>query len=423
MTVPPAATAAIRRTVDAVWRMEAARLIGALARQVRDVALAEDLAHDALVAALEQWPAAGVPERPGAWLLAVARRRYVDGVRRQVTLERKVEQLGRELQEDEDPMADLELEPTVSDDVLRLMFVACHPVLSPEARVALTLRMVGGLTTEEIARAFVVPVPTMAARITRAKKALADAGVPFEVPVGAELQARLAAVLDVVYLVFNEGYTATSGTTWARPALCAEAMRLGRMLCGLAPASADTFALVALMEIQASRLRARVSAAGTPVTLLDQDRGRWDRTLITHALAALQRAEALGASGTYYLQAAIAACHARARTAAQTDWAAIAGLYAVLAAQTGSPIVELNRAVAVSMGTGPGYGPADALEIVDGLRTLPALRSYHLLPSVRGDLLVRLGRLEEARTEFVAAAGLTANGQEQALLLARAADC
>jgi predicted RNA polymerase sigma factor len=279
------------------------------------------------------------------------------------------------------------------------------------------------LTTEEVARAFVVPVPTMAARITRAKKALADAGVPFEVPDGDQLHARLAAVLEVVYLVFNEGYTATSGQSWTRPALCAEAMRLGRMLCGLAPASADAFALVALMEIQASRLRARVSAAGTPVTLLDQDRARWDRTLITHALAALERAAALGGSGSYFLQASIAACHARARFAADTDWPAIAALYATLAAQTGSPIVELNRAVAVSMGTGAGYGPAPALEIVDGLRTVPTLRTYHLLPSVRGDLLVRLGRPQEARAEFLAAAGLTANEQERALLLARAADC
>jgi RNA polymerase sigma-70 factor, ECF subfamily len=409
----------VERTIDAVWRMEAARLIAGLARVVRDVGLAEDLAQDALVAALEQWPQSGVPDNPGAWLMAVARRRGVDTIRRRVTLERKVEELGRDLTETENPMDDIEIETQVSDDVLRLMFTACHPVLSPEARVALTLKMIGGLATEEIARAFVVPVPTMAQRIVRAKKTLADAGVPFEIPSGQELAARLEAVLEVVYLVFNEGYTATSGSSWTRPELCAEAMRLGRILCGLAPREAEAFGLVALMEIQASRLRARVGPSGEPITLLDQDRTRWDRVLITHALDALARAESLGGSGPYVLQASIAACHARAGTAEDTDWDRIASLYAILAAQTGSPIVELNRAVAVTMAQGPEAG----LAIVDELRSSPALRGYHLLPSVRGDLLFKLGRTDEARTEFTAAAAMTGNEQERALLLSRAASC
>lgn len=407
-----------RRTIDAVWRMEAARLIAGLTRVVRDVGLAEDLAQDALVAALEQWPESGIPDNPGAWLMSVARRRGVDAIRRRVTLERKVEELGRDLTETEDPMADIEIETTVPDDVLRLMFTACHPVLSPEARVALTLKMIGGLSTEEIARAFVVPVPTMAQRIVRAKKALGDAGVPFEIPTGAALTERLDSVLEVVYLVFNEGYTATSGSSWARPALCAEAMRLGRILCGLAPREAEAFGLVALMEIQASRLRARVGADGEPVTLLDQDRTRWDRVLINHALGALARADTLGGTGPYVLQASIAACHARAATADDTDWDRIASLYATLAAVTGSPIVELNRAVAVAMAAGPAAG----LEIVEDLRSHPALRTYHLLPSVRGDLLVRLGRTAEARAEFAAAAELTNNEQERALLRRRAAE-
>jgi RNA polymerase sigma factor (sigma-70 family) len=409
----------VRRTIEAVWRMEAARLIAGLARVVRDVGLAEDLAQDALVAALEQWPEEGVPDNPGAWLMAVARRRGVDAIRRRVTLERKVEQLGRDLTDTEDPMDDIEIGPTVQDDVLRLMFAACHPVLSPEARVALTLRMIGGLSTEEIARAFVVPVPTMAQRIVRAKKALSDAGVPFEIPSGDELAARLASVLEVVYLVFNEGYTATAGSSWTRPALCAEAMRLGRILCGLAPGASEAFGLVALMEIQASRLRARVAADGSPVTLLDQDRTRWDRVLINHALRALEHAEQLGGTGSYVLQAAIAACHARAATAQATDWRRIAELYEQLAIATGSPIVELNRAVAVAMADGPAAG----LAIVDELRDNPALRTYHLLPSVRGDLLVKLGRPTEARAEFEAAAAMTANEQERALLLRRAASC
>jgi predicted RNA polymerase sigma factor len=351
--------------------------------------------------------------------MAVARRRGVDAIRRRVTLERKVQELGRDLSETEDPMADVEIEPTVQDDVLRLMFTACHPVLSSEARVALTLKMVGGLSTEEIARAFVVPVPTMAQRIVRAKRALADARVPFEIPTGAALQERLASVLEVVYLVFNEGYTATAGASWARPALCGEAMRLGRMLCGLAPQEPEAFGLVALMEIQASRLRARVAPDGSPVTLLDQDRTQWDRVLIRHALGALERAEALGGSGPYVLQAAIAACHARAATADDTDWARIAALYATLAVGTGSPIVELNRAVAVAMAEGPAAG----LAIVDGLRSHQALKNYHLLPSVRGDLLLKLGRRDEARVEFEAAAAMTGNDQERELLLSRAASC
>jgi len=409
----------VQRTIEAVWRMEAARLIAGLARVVRDVGLAEDLAQDALVAALEQWPESGVPDNPGAWLMAVARRRGVDTIRRRVTLERKVEELGRELVEVENPMDEIEIVPTVQDDVLRLMFTACHPALSPEARIALTLKMIGGLATEEIARAFVVPVPTMAQRIVRAKKALSDAGVRFEMPSGEEMAARLPSVLEVVYLIFNEGYAATSGTSWTRPALCAEAMRLGRILCGLAPNEPEAFGLVALMEIQASRLRARVAADGAPITLLDQNRALWDRVLINHALQALARAESLGGSGPYLLQAAIAACHARANVPEQTDWQQIASLYEQLALRTGSPVVELNRAVAVAMSDGPAAG----LGIVDDLRADPALRGYHLLPSVRGDLLFKVGRLAEARAEFEAAAAMTSNEQERQLLLSRAARC
>ncbi len=399
--------------------MESARLVGALVRSVRDLALAEDLAQDALVAALEQWPESGVPDNPGAWLMAVARRRAVDGVRRQVTLERKLTQMGRDLPPETDPVDELEFDKHVGDDVLRLMFTACHPVLTPEARVALTLRLVAGLTTDEIARAYVVSTPTMAARITRAKKSLAAAQVPFEVPVGDELDRRLGSVLEAVYLVFNEGYTATAGAAWARPTLCAEAMRLGRMLAALAPDSAEAHGLVALMEIQASRLPARVSPSGEPVRLLDQDRGRWDRLLITHALAALSRGLELGGRGEYLLQASIAACHARAPRAEDTDWAAIAALYGVLVELTGSPIVELNRAVAVAMADGPAAG----LAIADDLQDLPALREYHLLPSVRGDLLFKLGRFAEAAAEFGRAAALTGNEAERALLLARAAEC
>ncbi|HEX3336360.1 MAG TPA: RNA polymerase sigma factor [Jatrophihabitans sp.] len=410
----------IERTVEAVWRIEAARLIAGLARTVRDVGLAEDLAQDALVAALEQWPGSGVPDNPGAWLMAVAKRRYVDTVRRQVTYERKLDEIGRDLTDFENPMDEIEIEPHVSDDVLRLMFTACHPVLSAEARVALTLKMIGGLSTEEIARAFLVPTPTMAQRIVRAKRALADASVPFEVPVGAELAARLASVLEVVYLVFNEGYAATSGSAWTRPTLCDEAMRLGRILAALAPGVPEAHGLVALMEIQASRLRARVAADGSPITLLDQDRSRWDRLLINHALAALARAAGLGGEpGPYVLQASIAACHARAVVAEDTDWPRIASLYAALVAVTGSPIVELNRAVAVGMADGPQAG----LAIVDSLAHEPALRGYHLLPAVRGDLLVRLGRADEARAEFEQAAAMTGNETERDLLLGRAAAC
>jgi RNA polymerase sigma factor (sigma-70 family) len=414
-----AGTSATARTVEAVWRMESARLIGALLRSVSDLGLAEDLAQDALLAALEQWPQTGVPDNPGAWLMAVAKRRAVDRVRREITLERKIAEMGRDLPTGVDPVDDAEFDRHVTDDVLRLMFTACHPVLAPEARVALTLKTVAGLRTEEIARAFVVSTPTMAARITRAKKALAAANVPFEVPVGEELDGRLESVLEAVYLLFNEGYTATAGSAWARPEVCAEAMRLGRMLAAFAPMSAQSLGLVALMEIQASRLLARVSPSGEPVTLLDQDRTRWDRLLITHALDCLSRALALDARATYVLQAAIAACHARAAVAEDTDWTAIAALYGVLVEVTGSPIVELNRAVAVAMADGPQAG----LAVVDGLADVPALREYHLLPSVRGDLLEKLGRFGEAKVEFERAAGLTGNETEQALLLARAAAC
>jgi RNA polymerase sigma factor (sigma-70 family) len=410
-------TSTTARTVEAVWRMQSARLIGALARTVHDVGLAEDLAQDALVAALEQWPRSGVPDNPAAWLMTVAKRRAIDGVRRQVTLERKLVEMGRDVPHAADPADEAEFERHVSDDVLRLMFTACHPVLAPDARVALTLRMVAGLTTEEIARAFVVTTPTMAQRIVRAKRALSAAQVAFEVPVGAELDERMDSVLETVYLLFNEGYAATAGSSWTRPALCAEAMRLGRMLAALAPSSTEALGLVALMEIQASRLRARVSPSGAMVTLLDQDRTRWDRLLITHALSFLDRALALGGRGPYVLQASIAACHARAATAEDTDWALIASLYAVLVEVTGSPIVELNRAVAVGMASGPAAG----LAVVDAVADDPALRAYYLLPSVRGDLLVKLGRSAEARAEFERAASLTSNEAERTLLLARAA--
>ena len=407
---------ATQQAIEAVWRIESARLIAGLARVVRDVGLAEDLAQDALVAALEQWPESGVPDNPGAWLMTVARRRGIDTIRRAVALQGKVELLGRELTDRETPMDEIDIDPHVEDDVLRLMFTACHPVLPIEARVALTLKVVAGLSTEAIARAFLVQTTTMAARITRAKKALTAADVPFEVPVGEDLAARLGSVLEAVYLVFNEGYTATAGERWARPDLCHEAMRLGRMLAALAPDDAETHALVALMEIQASRLRARNGPAGAIVTLDKQDRVRWDRLLITHGLAALERAEALDGRGSYLIQAQIAACHARAPRAEDTDWVRIASLYRDLFALTGSPIVELNRAVAVSMADGPAAG----LAVADELRDVPALRTYHLLPSVRGDLLARLGRSAEARAEFERAAALTSNDAERAHLLARA---
>ena len=409
-------TSATQQAIDAVWRIESARLIAGLARVVRDVGLAEDLAQDALVAALEQWPESGVPDNPGAWLMAVARRRGVDTIRRAVTLQSKVELLGRELSDHETPMDEIEFDAHVEDDVLRLMFTACHPVLSVDARVALTLKMVAGLSTEEIARAFLVQTTTMAARITRAKKALTEADVPFEVPVGEELADRLGSVLEAVYLVFNEGYTATAGEQWARAELCQEAMRLGRMLAALAAGESETHALVALMEIQASRLRARTGPDGEIVTLDQQDRARWDRLLITHGLAALDRAEEIGGTGSYAIQAKIAACHARAPRAEDTDWVRIASLYGDLVALTRSPIVELNRAVAVSMADGPAAG----LAVTDGLLDVAALRSYHLLPSVRGDLLAKLGRSVEARAEFERAAELTSNEAERAHLLARA---
>jgi RNA polymerase sigma factor (sigma-70 family) len=409
------------RVIEAVWRMESARLIAGLARMVRDVGLAEDLAQDALLAALEQWPESGVPDNPGAWLMTAAKRRSIDQLRRRAMLERKHDQLGHELetlQEAAVPDLDAAIDDHIGDDVLRLMFTACHPLLTTEARVALTLRLVAGLTTDQIARAFLVPEPTMAQRIVRAKRTLADARVPFEVPRGAEFDARLSSVLQVIYLVFNEGYSATAGDEWLRPALCEDALRLGRLLAGLVPAEAEVHGLVALMELQASRSAARVAPDGTPVLLLDQDRARWDRLLVTRGLAALERAESLAeARGPYTLQAAIAACHGRARTSDDTDWRRIDALYRELADLTGSPIVELNRAVAVSM----AYGPALALALVDSLRDEPALRSYHLLPAVRGDLLLRLGRSEEARAELERAASLTRNERERALLLERAA--
>jgi RNA polymerase sigma-70 factor (ECF subfamily) len=410
----------VNRAIDAVWRIESARLIAGLARITGDVGLAEDLAQDALVAALERWPQAGVPDNPGAWLMATAKHRAIDMHRRSKRIERKHEQIGHELDaQREMSVSDLDaaLDDDIGDDLLRLMFTACHPVLSTEARVALTLRLLGGLTTDEIARAFVVPEATVAQRIVRAKRTLSEAHVPFEVPRGADRDARLSSVLGVLYLVFNEGYSATAGEDWTRPALCEDALRLGRVLAELAPNEAEVHGLVALMEIQASRLRARTGPSGEPILLLDQDRGKWDQLLIRRGLTALARAEQLGgARGPYALQAAIVACHARARTAAETDWERIVALYDALAELTPSPIVELNRAVAVSM----AYGPALGLELVDALRSEPALKSYHLLPSVRGDLLMKLGRLGEAQSEFEHAASLTRNSRERGLLLERA---
>ena len=413
----------VHRAIDAVWRIESARLIAGLARIVHDVGLAEELAQDALVAALERWPESGVPDNPGAWLMATAKHRAIDRLRRSKRLERKHEELGRQLEARQElAAADFEaaIDDDIGDDLLRLMFTACHPVLSTEARVALTLRLVGGLTTGEIARAFLVPEPTVAQRIVRAKRTLAEARVPFEVPRGAERAARMSSVLEVLYLVFNEGYAATAGDDWMRPALCEDALRLGRILGELAPKEPEVHGLVALMEIQASRLGARTGPSGEPVLLLDQDRARWDELLIHRGLAALERAEKLGGTlGPYALQAAIAACHARARIAAETDWARIAGLYGALAQLTPSPVVELNHAVAIAM----AFGPAAGLERVDALTSEPSLKGYHLLPSVRGDLLSRLGRFEEARTEFERAATLTRNARERELLLGRAAAC
>jgi len=410
------------RAVDAIFRIESAKLIAGLARMVRDVGLAEDLAQDALVAALETWPKSGVPDNPGAWLMATAKHRGIDRLRRNKLLERKHEELGRDLEarQNAGPDLDAAIDDDVGDDLLRLVFTACHPILASEARVALTLRLLGGLTTEEIARAFLVPEATVAQRIVRAKRTLAEARVPFEVPRGAELAVRLTSVLEVIYLIYNEGYSATAGDDWMRPALCEDALRLGRILAELAPSEPEVHGLVALMEIQSSRAAARVDASGAPVLLLDQDRGRWDQLLIGRGLAALERAEKLsGVLGPYGLQAAIAACHARSRTGAETDWKRIAALYEVLARLAPSPVVELNRAVAVSM----AFGPAAGLEIVDALTSEPTLRAYHLLPSVRGDLLAKLRRLDEARLEFERAAALTRNGRERVMLLDRAAAC
>ncbi|MDW5594915.1 RNA polymerase sigma factor [Conexibacter stalactiti] len=414
---------ATNRAIDAVWRIESARLIAGLTRVVRDVSIAEDLAQDALVAALEQWPQSGIPDNPGAWLMTTAKHRGIDALRRRTTLERKQELIGRELQllqqlDQPDLVAQID---DVEDDVLRLVFMTCHPVLSREARVALTLRLVGGLSTPEIARAFLAAESTVAQRIVRAKRTLSEAQVPFEVPGRDELADRLSAVLEVIYLIFNEGYAATAGEHWTRPALCQDALRLGRILAALLPREAEAHGLLALIELQASRLRARVGPDGAPVLLADQDRARWDGLLVQRGLAELRRAEQLssGGLGPYTLQAAIAACHARARTMEETDWPRIVALYDGLAALTGSPVVELNRAVAVAM----AFGPAAGLELVDALAEEPALRGYHLLPSVRGDLLARLGRAADARAEFLRAAEQCDNERERVLLHDRAAAC
>jgi RNA polymerase sigma-70 factor, ECF subfamily len=411
------------RAIDAVWRIESARIIAGLTRIVRDVGIAEELAQDALVAALEQWPASGIPDNPGAWLMTTAKHRAIDHFRRSRLLERKHQELGRELENQQEmavPDLDAAIDDTVGDDLLRLVFISCHPVLSPEARVALTLRLLGGLTTDEIARAFLVAEPTIAQRIVRAKRTLSEAHVPFEIPRKAELAARLASVLEVIYLIFNEGYAATAGDDWMRPALCEEALRLGRILAELAPQEPEVHGLVALMEIQASRSSARVGPSGEPILLLDQDRSLWDQLLIHRGLAALDRAERLGGmQGPYALQAAIAACHARAHTPDETDWARIVALYATLARAAPSPVVELNRAVAVAM----AFGPAAGLELIDTLTSEPALKAYHLLPGVRGDLLKKLGRFAEAQAEFERAAALTRNARERELLLDRARAC
>jgi RNA polymerase sigma-70 factor, ECF subfamily len=412
---------AVTRAIDAVWRIESPRLIAGLTRIVRDIGLAEELAQDALVAALEQWPTEGVPQNPGAWLMTAAKHRAIDQLRRRKLLERKHEELGRELEEQQ-AQAALEIEraaeDNMGDDLLRLIFTACHPVLAREGRIALTLRLLGGLTTQEIARAFLVPEATVAQRIVRAKRTLAEKKVPFEVPRGDALGERLASVLEVVYLIFNEGYSATAGEHWLRPALCEDALRLGRILAELTPAEPEVHGLVALMEIQASRMRARTGPEGAPILLLDQNRSLWDQLLIHRGLAALARAERLGKRGPYALQAAIAACHARARTANETNWERIASLYEELTGVMPSPIVELNRAVAIGM----AFGPQAGLEVIDALAAEPSLRSYHLLPSVRGDLLAKLGRREEARAEFERAATITQNAQERRLLLERAAE-
>jgi len=414
------------RAIDAVWRIESPRLIAGLTRLVRDIARAEDLAQDALVAALEQWPQSGIPDNPGAWLMATAKHRAIDHLRRNTRLEQKLAQLAPEIAAKEQAVPDYvtAIDDNVGDDLLRLVFISCHPILSTEAQLALTLRMLGGLTTDEIARAFLVPEPTIAQRIVRAKRTLTEARIPFEVPRGSELEARLASVLKVIYLIFNEGYSATAGDDWMRPALCEDALRLGRILAELAPREPEVHGLAALMEIQASRIPARVNSAGEPILILEQNRALWNHVMITRGLTALTRAENLNAQnaaqpGPYSLQAAIAAQHARALTAEATDWNQIVTLYEELARRTPSPIVELNRAVAVAMANGPASG----LEILDTLSTEPTLQNYHLLPSVRADLLQKLGRLEEARTEFARAATLTRNTRERDLLLARASAC
>ena len=413
-----------KRTIDAVWRMESAKITAVLARMLSgDIGLAEELAQDALVTALEQWPGKGIPDNPGAWLMATAKHRAIDRLRHGKLAEEKHAEIARELDEQQEARADdmlAALDDDVGDDMLRLMFTACHPVLSAEARVALTLRLLGGLTTDEIARAFLVPEPTIAQRIVRAKRTLSEANVPFELPRGEDRVVRLASVLDVIYLVFNEGYAATAGEDWMRPALCEEALRLGRILAELAPGEAEVHGLVALMEIQASRLHARTDKTGAPILLLEQNRAHWDWLLVQRGLAALERAEKIsGGRGGYQLQAAIAACHARARRAEDTDWVRIAALYAELAQVSPSPIVELNGAVAIGM----AFGPQAGLDLVDHLGGEPALRNYHLLPSVRGDLLFKLGRLDEARVEFERAAAMTRNAREQKLLLERAGQC
>jgi RNA polymerase sigma-70 factor (ECF subfamily) len=410
------------RAIDAVWRIESPRLIAGLTRMVRDIGVAEDLAQDALVAALEQWPKSGIPDNPGAWLMGTAKHRAIDRFRRSAMQDRKLDEIGREVASKEMAVPDMTsaLDDDVGDDLLRLVFISCHPVLSTEAQVALTLRLLGGLSTGEIARAFLVPERTIAQRIVRAKRTLTEAHVPFEVPRGAELAARLSSVLEVVYLIFNEGYSATSGNEWLRPELCEDALRLGRILAECVPQEPEVHGLVALMEIQASRAKARVGPSGQPILLLDQNRAQWDQLLIRRGFAALQRAEQLGGGlGQYGIQAAIAACHARAATAEDTEWARIVALYDALAQLTPSPIVELNRAVAVAM----AYGPQAGLELVDSLTAEPSLKNYHLLPSVRGDLLTKLGRLPEARAEFEMAATLTRNSRERNLLLERARAC
>ncbi len=411
------------KAIDAVWRIESARIIAGLTRIVRDVGIAEELAQDALVAALQQWPESGIPDNPGAWLMAAAKNRAIDMFRRNKRLQMKHEELGRELQTRQEmavPDFDAALDDDIGDDLLRLIFISCHPVLSTEGRVALTLRLLGGLTTDEIARAFLVPEPTVAQRIVRGKRTLSEARVPFEVPRGPDLAARLSSVLEVIYLIFNEGYSATAGDDWMRPALCEDALRLGRILAELAPQEPEVHGLVALMEIQASRAKARVGPSGEPILLLNQNRSEWDYLLIRRGLAALERAEKLGGMrGPYALQAAIAACHARALTAEETDWASIVALYEVLAQVTPSPIVELNRAVAVAMASGPAAG----LELIDTLVSEPSLQTYHLLPSVRGDFLFKLGRFTEAHEEFERAASLARNTREREFLLDRARAC